>query len=80
MMARSSVVRWNMLNPYSGWVSNEDRFLRKGVTTRRHRPEGVLVLRASHPVRRVCGSVGAVAGGGGGDVMNGIIGGQQGWA
>lgn len=66
MMARSFVVRWNMLNPSSGWVRNaEKNFLRKVVTTRRHRPEGGLVLRASHPVRCVCGSVGALAGGGG---------------
>jgi hypothetical protein len=54
MMARSFVVRWNVLNPSSGWISNEDKkFLRKVVTTRRHRPEGGLVLRASHPVRCV---------------------------
>ena len=60
MMAPSFVIRWNMLNPSSGWVSNEDKFLRKVVTTRRHRPEDGLILRASHPVRCVCGSVGAV--------------------
>ena len=80
MMAHSFVVRWNMLNPSSGWISNENRkFLRKFVTRRRHRPEGGLVLGVSHPVLCVFVVLWA-QGRGGGDVMNGIIGGQQGWA